>query len=281
MQNTPQQYAFLVGSAKSGTTKLADLLDLHPEISVSSDKEPDTFARNDVSAAVMAEYDTLFEPNSTIRIDASTSYSEGTNSLQIAKRLAEVDPNAKILYLVRNPAKRAWSSYWHYVRNGTEKREPMAAITNQTSPHFVGSCFNLHVANYVSVFGRDNVRVIQFEDFIKQADDIYQQIITFLGLENVTLEQDESTKTKNKSYQWRGPAAFLKHVNPKYIQKTTKVLKSLLPESALEKLRNSATKPVPDLNDADYATLAALFEADHQSLQQDYADLFIKPTSSK
>lgn len=278
MQNTPQRYAFLVGSAKSGTTKLADLLDLHPDISVSSDKEPDTFARNEVTDAVMAEYDRLFT-DAAIRIDASTSYSEGPDSLQIAERLAQVDPNAKILYLVRNPAKRAWSSYWHYVRNGSEKREPMAAMTSETSPHYVGSCYHLHVNHYVSVFGRDNVRIIQFEEFVKHADDIYQQIITFLGLENVTLEQDESTKTKNKSYQWRGPAAFLKYVDPKYIQKTTKVLKSLLPEAALERLRSSATKPVPDISGVDYQALSALFEQDHQALARDYADLYIKPRS--
>ena len=61
MPKNQVKYTFLVGSAKSGTTKLADLLDLHPDITLSSDKEPDTFADSDFSETLLNDYNTLFD----------------------------------------------------------------------------------------------------------------------------------------------------------------------------------------------------------------------------
>ena len=52
MQNGKARYTYLVGAAKSGTTKLADLLDLHPDVSLAKGKEPDTFAINEVNESI-------------------------------------------------------------------------------------------------------------------------------------------------------------------------------------------------------------------------------------
>lgn len=277
MQNNKFRYAFLVGSAKSGTTKLADLLDLHPQICLSSDKEPDTFATTDVSPALLSEYDKLFDSTSEVRIDASTAYSERLDSDKVAARLAEVDSNAKILYLVRDPAKRAWSSYWHYIRNGVEKREPMAAIEDPQSPHFVGSRYHYQMQQYEKSFSREQIRIIKFEDFIKHPEEILEQILAFLNVAPMALKEDESGKQTNQSYQWSGPAAFLKHVDPKLIQKATRALKKALPESLLDKVKSSTTKAVPSVSEQEYQRLTPLFADDYAQLEADYAALFIKP----
>jgi|TARA_R110002012_G_scaffold88021_1_gene217241 hypothetical protein len=279
MPKNQVKYTFLVGSAKSGTTKLADLLDLHPDITLSSDKEPDTFADSDFSETLLNDYNTLFDSAAKIRIDASTSYSERTDSELIAERLYRVDPLAKILYLVRDPAKRAWSSYWHYVRNGVEHRSPEEAITDINSPHYVGSCFYSQIRNYETVFPRSQIRIIEFEDFIKSPSAIYKEILAFLELDDAPLQQGESSKTTNKSYQWRGPATILKYVKPKYIQKATKIIKKTLPEGFINTIKHSATKPVPKITPAQYQKFAPLFEEERRALKREYTDLFISSTT--
>ncbi len=273
------RYCFLIGSAKSGTTKLADLLNLHPDICVSSDKEPDTFVNNEVNDNVILEYNKLFNSISALRIDASTSYTECIDSTDVAKKLHQLDANAKILYIIRDPAKRAWSSYWHYVRNGSEKRVPMIAIKDNSSPHFIGSCFCLHVKNYESIFGRQNIRIIEFEDFVKNTDSIYKQIISFLDLDDFPLRDSDYTETKNKSYQWRGFSSVLRFVHPKFIQKLTRNIKLLLPDFLWFFIKRLTTKPVPVLNTSDYKILKQLFQEDLDSLYCEYDDIFIRSRS--
>lgn len=275
MQNGKARYTYLVGAAKSGTTKLADLLDLHPDVSLAKGKEPDTFAINEVNESSLQQYDALFDSTSSVRVDASTSYTETSETVDIANRLFKVDPSAKIIYLVRDPAKRAWSSYWHYIRNGVERGEPLEAISSPTSPHFNGSCYYQQLSAIAEVFPKTQIRVLFFEDFVKNTDDVFQQLLTFLSLSPVDMQQGETEKTKNKSYQWRGAASVLKHVNPAHIQRVTKFLKRVLPGQIIASIKNSATKPVPSLDEKTYAQLNVLFEEDFCKLQSEFADCFL------
>lgn len=280
MQNGKVNYTFLVGAAKSGTTKLADLLNLHPDVSLAKGKEPDTFSNQNVNEYSLRQYNALFDETSHVRVDASTSYTETIDTSEVAQRLFQVDPNANIIYLVRDPAKRAWSSYWHYIRNGVEKNEPLEAISSLSSPHFVGSCYYQQMCAFEKVFPRAQIRIIYFEDFVKNTNDIYQQLLSFLSLRPFELQESETDKTKNKSYQWRGPASALKHIDPAYIQKVTKFLKDILPHHAIDSLKNSATKPVPDLNDAKYDHFSALFENDFNKLKEEFTECFITSDSA-
>jgi hypothetical protein len=67
----------------------------------------------------------------------------------------------------------------------------------------------------------------------------------------------------------------LKHVNPVHIQKVTKFLKRVLPGQIIASIKNSATKPVPSLDEKTYAQLHVLFEEDFCKLQSEFADCFL------
>ncbi|HEY9134269.1 MAG TPA: hypothetical protein VIM85_00570, partial [Pseudomonadales bacterium] len=64
---------FIPGSAKSGTSSLHEYLNQHPDISMSSEKEPHFFCikRNKKEAF---EYEKLFENEKKYRGESSTGY---------------------------------------------------------------------------------------------------------------------------------------------------------------------------------------------------------------
>ena len=52
---------FIIGAAKAGTTSLFALLERHPDIFMSTPKEPEFFARDDLYSKGLESYADLFE----------------------------------------------------------------------------------------------------------------------------------------------------------------------------------------------------------------------------
>lgn len=115
---------FIPGAAKSGTTTVADVLGMHPDVFMTPTKEP-TFFSSDINyARGMHWYVETYFPNTSgyrFRGDASPSY------LYFAEKVAprmERDlhgQDIRFIVILRNPIDRAYSQYWHNVNWGLEK----------------------------------------------------------------------------------------------------------------------------------------------------------------
>ena len=124
---------FVIGAQKAGTTRLCNLLQRHPSVAIPF-KEPFYFQ----SARAMAEkaqwYRSIFEDVAHLpaRGDGSTSYSMCGMYPGTAQRIHEFNPDARIIYMVRNPLQRIESSWRlcaiarvrHIRRRHTRKRIP-------------------------------------------------------------------------------------------------------------------------------------------------------------
>jgi hypothetical protein len=114
-------HIFMVGHSKTGSTYIHALLTQHPHIVEATEKEINFFPAVDI-ANPMAVYATFF-PNRTtnnpkaISIDASISY---VASPHVRDMLRNTFPCAKIVFLMRDPAVRWWSSYNHVQRRRQE-----------------------------------------------------------------------------------------------------------------------------------------------------------------
>ena len=246
-----QKYVFLLGSAKSGTTKLADMLDMHPEISLASTKEPDFFTDRIQQEKSIGWYNSLFNKDAALRLDASTSYTLGWNgsSENIAKRMYDFSPEAQLIYLYRDPAKRAWSSYWHSVRSGSETRSVEEALSDDLSQHIQGSHYHARMNEYVRYFSRDQLHILPFDTFIK-CPTAYVNAL-FIKMEMTTIEYRvyESDKKENESFVWGGPFGFMRHVPLHYLQFANSLVKSIVPNYIHQKIKNLlASQYLPCLN---------------------------------
>ena len=276
-----KKYIFLIGSAKSGTTKLADMLDLHASISLSSPKESDFFGDKIFGEKTISWYESLFddEPNqSSYRLDASTSYSAGWGdaSTRAAERIAKFCPDAQIVYLVRNPVSRSWSSYWHSVRAGSEKRTPEEALSDDNYHHIQASLYKKRLDEYAKYFPRENIHVIYFEEFVSTPACIVNKLLQRLNLPSINFDELTPAETVNSSYQWSGPFKHLSKLSSSKLAVINDVMKNLMPSSLHNMLKNAVSKPVPNINDNCKKLIEDRVMIDYQAFTVSYGNNRIK-----
>ena len=184
---------FIVGAPKGGTTSLWRYLDLHPDIYMSPFKEPHFFMGSyppDL-ALTEAEYLGLFTgaTHETWLGEASTRYMLDEASPELIKRTV---PEARILISLRDPAERAYSDYWSYVKFGLETRPFEAVVAEEldepnaptdADPYklvLYPGFYATHVERYLSVFG-DKVHIGFLEDLQSDAQGEVRSILEFLG----------------------------------------------------------------------------------------------------
>lgn len=200
---------FVVGAAKSGTTSIYSALKEYKKFSLPIEKEPNTF--NDGSSNVpgrgagdnyattvlreLGEYDNNYsQPLGAYRVDFSVSYLYDDRA---AKNIYEYNPEAKILIVLRNPIKRAFSHYLHMKRDCRENLNFKDALKAEADRIKNGFEFSWHykamglyssqVEKYISLFG-DRVVVIKFEDFFTETDKVNDSIGYFFDLKRGDFE---------------------------------------------------------------------------------------------
>ncbi|MBN1120614.1 MAG: sulfotransferase [Anaerolineae bacterium] len=129
------EHFFVVGAQRSATTYLYHLLHEHPQIEMAKPirPEPKFFLLDDLYAQGIDAYlEQFFDPavSPDLRGEKSTSYCE---SEKAARRIADHFPQARIIFLLREPVERAVSNYWFSVRNGLETRPIGEAFREEDS----------------------------------------------------------------------------------------------------------------------------------------------------
>ncbi len=111
----PRLANFVIGGTeKSGTTSVFDYLSAHPQVCASSIKETDFFRHGYTGerAVDSRRYGSYFEkcnPSTPVILEASPGYlGEATT---VAPRLRALVPEAKVLFILRDPVERLYSSY--------------------------------------------------------------------------------------------------------------------------------------------------------------------------
>lgn len=174
---------FIVGAAKAGTTYLHWLLGTHPDICMSTVKEPHFFARAQINPSLprpqtLEQYLRLFPGSAAASFvgEASPSYLFDSEA---AARLAEFCPEAKIIITLRDPVARTYSHYLMDVRLGQETLSFRQALEEDSrlQPRFWGGPSHLYldlshyapqVARYLSAFPREQLLILEMGD--RQSD---------------------------------------------------------------------------------------------------------------
>ena len=110
----------VIGAAKCGTTSLHAYLDEHPEIAMSREKELHFFVDRKNWGRGIEWYEAQFDASAPVRGESSPGYSAYPLYEGVAERMARVVPDAKLVYLVRDPVERVVSHYTHRTVNWPE-----------------------------------------------------------------------------------------------------------------------------------------------------------------
>ena len=190
---------FIVGAPRSGTTSLYNYLKTIPEIFMSPVKEPGYFIPNDFRGFTEKKYLDLFKniKNEIVIGEASAGYLANREaSLKIKKQI----PDAKIIITLRDPVERTFSDYLNNLRTGNVKRTFEQDFenflrNNKEQSHLKKSIpvsmFFEQVKNYLNIFGKENVKVLIFEETIKDTKKAIEDVLEFLGVQTQIPENFE------------------------------------------------------------------------------------------
>jgi hypothetical protein len=185
---------FIIGAAKAGTTSLHHYLGQHPEIQMSSVKEPMFFARPDDGAVPAKgrigrrdEYEALFDPAVAVRGESSPNYSCHPIRPGVPDRIQAAVPQAKLLYLVRDPVERTLSHHRHAVALGEERRTLAAALGDLRNPlDKAVTCMSMYahqIERYRASFEADRLLVLDNAELAGERARALREIFAFLGVE--------------------------------------------------------------------------------------------------
>jgi hypothetical protein len=244
---------FIIGAMKSGTTSLHSLLDQSAQLSMSTVKEPARFISADETEALKKEFKAIYDDNfwndhekylllfssnqdALYYGESSTAYTKYPTLKSPAQEINNFNPDSKIIYIIRNPAKRAISEYWHQVFKGQETLPIEQALT-ENSRYLQHSDYPLQISQYLSLFPLDQVKIIIFEELITDEESVIDNISQWLGIKSYR------PKTEHlNSFSELAPAFFDKsYLKPfkDLLPNTLKSkIKSFLFDSKKEKLRN-------------------------------------------
>ncbi|OYY94850.1 MAG: hypothetical protein B7Y41_04640 [Hydrogenophilales bacterium 28-61-23] len=210
---------------KSGSTTLHELLAEHPEICMSEPKEPCYFIDPDLLKSMWPEmwrmgfwrseaiYLDLFKgkPDAIYRGESSTDYSKLAKITGVVERMAGFNPEARIVYIMRDPVERTISHYWHMAEHRGETRSPMDAILND--PHYTDvSNYAMQLRPYLERFGRERVHVLTFEELTRNPLPTVKSVFAWLGVDaDFTPADTKSARnaTPNQVTQRREGASLL------------------------------------------------------------------------
>jgi hypothetical protein len=197
----------IIGAMKAGTTSLFNYLCMHPQIVGSVPKELFYFCSHPERGERW--YRRHF-PRRTGLAAKSILCGEATptylTSERAPARAAATVPGAKIIVLLREPAARAVSHYYHRHRAGRETRSIDEVFSAQAiarieagKPQGETEKYLYDRGNYayglkawLNAFPENQILVLEAEQLFRKPVTIYAEVCRFLGIEPVTLKTAEN-----------------------------------------------------------------------------------------
>jgi hypothetical protein len=201
-----EQICFIGGASKSGTTALYYYLKQHPDLFLSEKKELHFFSRPELATHcdgpgdkfVLDEIPTTFEQYiahfnairpGQVAFDISPSYLHFSGS---ADRIRAYFPHAKFVFILRNPADKAFSQYNHLRSTCREtlsftealERESMRAEAGYSDMWLYrdSGFYADRISKFLDVFGSGHVRIYLFDDFIREPSSVLGDLCAFVGV---------------------------------------------------------------------------------------------------
>lgn len=196
---------FIVGAPKCGTTAMHTYLGQHPEIFMSKEKENNHFATDLLSGndpfRSDARYFAMFEGADDAKIigESSVFY---LFSKVAAANIYHYNPEAKIIIMLRNPVEMLQSYHAQLIYNQDEDILDFKAALKAEGKRKSGELkikeglrfkerlfyseivsYTEQVKRYLSLFGKEHVRIIVFEEFKKEPAVVYRKTLEFLNVD--------------------------------------------------------------------------------------------------
>jgi len=176
------------GFSKCGTTTLCSILGNHPQIRIADGKEPGFFSHNFHRG--MGWYESLFGNQSSeakLYGDGSTFYSSFEFSALAAERISSHNPDAKLIFMARDPIARLESSFremhhsgWEY---GVHPDRDINLAVKKISNMLNDTKYWYLLNQFRKYFKDKNIQILFLEDWQRDPFSQCKMCFEFLGLQ--------------------------------------------------------------------------------------------------
>ena len=171
---------------KCATTSLHYYLSLHPELYMTPEKELHFFVEERNWHKGLAWYEDHFRKRAAVRGESSTTYTRFPHVRGVPARMRAVVPDARLIYIVRDPIERVVSHYVHEYAAGREHRTLEAALENLTANPYVDlSRYYMQITQFLEHYPQPRFLVITAESLSRRPLETMQRVYGFLGVRDL------------------------------------------------------------------------------------------------
>ena len=195
----------IVGAMKAGSTTLMDYLVSHPEVGIPA-VEINYFDKDSNYKKGEKWYSSWFKSYTTQNIigEKTPAYCYDP---KVAERIYQQNPKMKLIWILRNPVKRTYSNYWHYIRIGKENLSVADSLAFEDERikkdiykgYFKRSIYVEQVERFKEYFPLEQMHFIIFEDFVKDPELGLKELSEFLEI--IPAEFTQKPLVSNKGYR--------------------------------------------------------------------------------
>lgn len=175
----------VIGAMKGATTSLWEYLRSHPQVHMSPVKEIHYFDADRQYERGPDWYSSHFSgagPEHVVVGEATPAYSRFPLHRDVPLRAAQLVPDARLIYVLREPVARIRSHYLHDRSLGLESA-PFEQAVLQRSTYVDTSRYAMQLDQWLRHYPRDRVLVLTSERLRAHQVETMQQVYRFLGVD--------------------------------------------------------------------------------------------------
>jgi len=179
----------ILGPPRTGTTALYNYLTEHNQV---EDRRQDSEVELQYFTAYYDRgpdwYKSHFYATPQLSLEATTQYSYNP---AVPKKVADLLPDVKLIQLNRNRVDRAWSHFCMHRSNTdyVEGRSLEEYVSTDRGKYIIeNSVYRPQAQRWLDYFHKDQFLIINSEKMFADPDEVYNEVLDFLGLQGYHLD---------------------------------------------------------------------------------------------
>jgi hypothetical protein len=193
-----EKHYVIIGAMKSGTTSVHEILNKHSTVSMTKFKEPNFF--NVYHHKGLDWYLSLFKHGAEVTADASPNYTKSHRWPDTAKHLFDSFPNAKLIYIVRDPIDRIISHLHHDIHRDRLKPRNVNETVLRDNEYLMTSSYFFQISCYLKYFKRESMLIVPFEWLRDEPNLFMDELADFMGINKINVSNKLKFYSSEKKY---------------------------------------------------------------------------------
>jgi Sulfotransferase domain len=174
----------VIGAQKCGTSALHHYLRQHPDISMSKPKELNFFIDTKNWDRGVSWYELHWPEPIAVRGEVSPNYTAHPHFGGVPERMHSVVPEARLIFLVRDPIQRVVSQYVHNYTKRAEHRDIRTSVLDSKKTYLNRSRYMFQLEQFLPYYEPDNILVIDSGSLRDERLPTLRRIFRFLGVDD-------------------------------------------------------------------------------------------------